>query len=451
MTSTSIFCSYPRARADDVGRIAANLEQLGQEVWLDRALSGGQEWWDTILDRIRSSGCFVFLVCEEALQSRACRAELNYALATHRTILPVAVGPAVPDAVLPRSLSRLQRIDGSDPMQIARAVVNLPPAPPVPSPLPPPPPVPISYLDEKAAVLERPELSLTEQRDFVGALRERLARGEDVPAAVTLLRRLRQRSDLYAGVAADVDALLEAHDGPGLSNGGPSGQAEMPGPGTAQAPPTPWWPAPPHAAHAEAPAPSRRSGAKVAALVGGGLLVVAVGVASVVALGGGDDDTAAGTGSRDVPAETDPTDPPGEAPSAGDDTSINTIPVDETEELPDSYGDNSYLDGLSEDCLNGDLVACDDLWSDSPVDSDYEAFANTCGARVMLPFEGSCNYEFVEGYSDDVMDCDAGDMTACDFLYEDSAVGSLYEIFGATCGLRTDELVNGACAVSYST
>src|SRR5262245_47172034 len=124
MSTVQVFCSYPRARDADMTRIAGQLEQLGQDVWLDRALSGGQEWWDLILERIRTCGCFLFLLCEESLQSRACRAELDYAEATGRTILPVAVGPPVPDAVLPRSLSRLQRVDGSDAMQLARAMVH---------------------------------------------------------------------------------------------------------------------------------------------------------------------------------------------------------------------------------------------------------------------------------------------------------------------------------------
>ena len=83
-------------------------------------------------------------------------AELDYALATNRTVLPVAVGEPVPDAVLPRSLSRLQRIDAADPMRLARALVNLPVPEPLPDPLPEPPPVPISYMDELARCWRSP-------------------------------------------------------------------------------------------------------------------------------------------------------------------------------------------------------------------------------------------------------------------------------------------------------
>jgi len=454
MSSISVFCSYPRARAADVTRIAGHFEDLGQDVWLDRALSGGQEWWDTILDRIRSCDCFVFLVCEEGLQSRACRAELDYAVATDRTILPVTAGPAIPDAVLPRALSRLQHIDGDAALQIARAMVNLPAARPLPSPLPVPPPVPISYMDELASALDRDELSLSEQRDLLGALRERLSRAEDVAAAVTLLRRLRRRSDVFAAVADDVDAELARHAAPAAgADPYDTDQAEVAAAAPPPPPPAAWWPPgpmPPQTAPrmAEPPPPPRRSSAgKVAALVAAGVLVVAGAAGAAVALGGGGDDDPPPVSST----TTDTVDGPGTTapPTSGSDVTLNTVPV-VVDELPDSYGDDQALDELSDDCLAGDLTACDTLYTTSPLGSGYEAFGSTCGARVMLPFEGTCSVSFVEGYSDEVLACGGGDMSACDILYSDSPFGSVYEAFGATCGLRTEDLYNGTCAVAYT-
>ena len=434
MSSTQVFCSYPRARTDDVTRISGYFEQLGQEVWLDRELSGGQEWWDTILDRIRASGCFVFLVCEEALASRACRAELDYALATHRTVLPVAVGPPVPDAVLPRSLSRLQRIDAADPMMLARALVNLPEPAALPDPLPVPPPVPISYMDELAAVLEQPELGLAQQRDLLGTLRQRLATEEDVPAALTLLHRLRRRSDLFAGVAVEVDAELARHRSPGESGtaAAPASQAPSPPP---PPPRVPWQPvaAPPVPA-----APRRSSGGKVAALVAVGVLVVGGGVGAAVALSGGDE------GGADPPPTTPspPTDP--EVPV----TDGSTVPPPPDE--PFTYGDDPELDSLTDSCDGGDLGACDQLYADSPAGSEYETFGDTCGGRVALIFNGGCDAGFVEGFTDDVDACAAGDMAACDVLYTDSALGSVYETYGAVCGGVSNEPVNGDCALLFS-
>jgi hypothetical protein len=40
-----------------------------------------------------------------------------------------------------------------------------------------------------------------------------------------------------------------------------------------------------------------------------------------------------------------------------------------------NYGDDEYLDGLYDECEAGDADACEELYMQSPVDSEYEAFA----------------------------------------------------------------------------
>ena len=47
----------------------------------------------------------------------------------------------------------------------------------------------------------------------------------------------------------------------------------------------------------------------------------------------------------------------------------------------DSYGDNPTLDALWDACEDGDGDACDDLYFQSPVGSEYEEFGDTCGGR----------------------------------------------------------------------
>jgi hypothetical protein len=49
---------------------------------------------------------------------------------------------------------------------------------------------------------------------------------------------------------------------------------------------------------------------------------------------------------------------------------------------PDSYGDDETLDALWDACEDGDGQACDDLFFDSPVGSEYEEFGKTCGGRL---------------------------------------------------------------------
>ena len=61
---------------------------------------------EKILDKIRSCTVFIFVVSEDALQSKACMAELRYAAALGKPIVPVQVGKVEIDLADP--LSRLQ-------------------------------------------------------------------------------------------------------------------------------------------------------------------------------------------------------------------------------------------------------------------------------------------------------------------------------------------------------
>lgn len=46
-----------------------------------------------------------------------------------------------------------------------------------------------------------------------------------------------------------------------------------------------------------------------------------------------------------------------------------------------AYGDDPYFDALWDSCESGDAQACDDLFQESPVDSEYEEFGASCGGR----------------------------------------------------------------------
>jgi hypothetical protein len=124
---------------------------------------------------------------------------------------------------------------------------------------------------------------------------------------------------------------------------------------------------------------------------------------------------------------------------------------------PFTYGDDPDLDALWDACEGGNGTACDQLFWDSPIDSEYETFGNTCGGlfdedEVPLSCEEEIGGEKVEeetiegsSYGDDpVLDalwdkCDGGDMVACDELFWTSPVDSEYETFGNTCGGRFSE------------
>lgn len=141
------------------------------------------------------------------------------------------------------------------------------------------------------------------------------------------------------------------------------------------------------------------------------------------------------------------------ADKAGDavDDVIDTITDAPLDPDAGSYGDDPALDALWDSCEAGDYQACDDLYVNAPVGSDYEAFGDTCGNRT----EGNqlCVVELGDGgstdttpnaYGDDAdLDalwdaCEAEDWQACDDLYMESAIGSEYETYGHTCGNRTE-------------
>jgi len=48
---------------------------------------------------------------------------------------------------------------------------------------------------------------------------------------------------------------------------------------------------------------------------------------------------------------------------------------------PDSLGDDPDLDDYAEDCYDGDMGACDDLYRESPRSSAYELYGGTCAGR----------------------------------------------------------------------
>jgi hypothetical protein len=62
--------------------------------------------------------------------------------------------------------------------------------------------------------------------------------------------------------------------------------------------------------------------------------------------------------------------------SGSDDSGIPEATSD-----PDGLGDDPELDGYAEDCHDGDMVACDDLFRLSPLGSAYELYGGSCAGR----------------------------------------------------------------------
>ena len=210
-----IFISYNRNNRDTAQRLSNDIESLGHDVWLDQELSGGQAWWDKILEMVRDCDTFVFLLDQESLESTACKREFGYADDLGKPVLPVRVGAGVSTNLLPPALSRLQFVDyinhdRETALALARALMSMPSATALPDPLPAPPDAPVSYLGSLTLKVDiAQDLNYEEQSALLLDLRQSLRISESEADTRVLLTRMRKRRDLFATIAEEIDRLME--------------------------------------------------------------------------------------------------------------------------------------------------------------------------------------------------------------------------------------------------
>lgn len=208
----TVFITYARKDRDVVRQLRADIGQLGHPVWLDEEMTGGHQWWSTILRQIRECTVYVFALSPESLRSRACLSELRYAEMLGRPILPIMVRPVAANTA-PAVLANTQIVDYANRtpdtvLGLLRAFNALPSAGPLPSPLPPEPPIPTSYLNAYLEQLNANELTLTAQVELFVQLRGRLDEEDDRAAVWDLLVRLRNRRDLAQSLVANLNEVL---------------------------------------------------------------------------------------------------------------------------------------------------------------------------------------------------------------------------------------------------
>lgn len=206
-----LFLSYSRDDQSAVRMLSTDLVQFGHEVWLDERTEGGAEWWEEVLEQIRSCDAFVFIASETSTRSRACRDELAYALALNRPVLPVAIRSDL-DEVLPAELADVQAVtytDGSkgEVANLVRAISDLREDRPLPDPLPTPPRLPVSSYTRLRDEVSADRLDADQQRAVIGRIRDLWEDEGDALRSRALLAELRQREDLLASLLQSVDAL----------------------------------------------------------------------------------------------------------------------------------------------------------------------------------------------------------------------------------------------------
>jgi hypothetical protein len=211
----NIFISYNRQTKAITKALVEDVETLGHTVWFDQELSGGQAWWDQILSMIRRCDLFVFVLDPAALNSVACKREYGYAADLRKPILPILVSEGVSTNLLPPSLSQIEFVDYREQdhtaaLRLARAFSAVPPPAALPDPLPVPPEAPISYLGSLAVKLETTSpLTYEEQSALFVDLTKGLRDPQTADDTRTLLETFRKRRDLIAGIAEEIDKLLE--------------------------------------------------------------------------------------------------------------------------------------------------------------------------------------------------------------------------------------------------
>jgi hypothetical protein len=214
----AIFVSYSRSDQEPVGRMVAKLQAAGYKVWYDQKLSGGQKWWENILDEIRGCDVLIFVLSAASLDSEACRKELEYAVALGKTPIPVQVADDVHLKNLPQSLSEFNAVDyraGDEAatLKLVGAINSCSAAGALPAVLPEPPTIPVSYLGAlNDKVMARHKLSEDEQYAICTHLVIARSKGHTAEEIRELAGRVAKREDLLAVVKDQIDRLLASFD-----------------------------------------------------------------------------------------------------------------------------------------------------------------------------------------------------------------------------------------------
>ncbi|MGH3861520.1 TIR domain-containing protein [Actinokineospora sp.] len=206
-----VFISYSRRDQASITQLRADFERLGHQVWFDRQSHGGQQWWDEVLHHVRSCVVFVFALSPDSIRSSACLAELRYAAALRRPILPVMVRP-VPRADIPEGLGAgavdYTERSAETAISLLKAFNALPMAKPLASRLPLEPEIPARYLHAYLERIDGDELAEKDQVELLDQLRTRLTDEDERTEVWNLLVRLRGRPGLTRPVADAIEDLL---------------------------------------------------------------------------------------------------------------------------------------------------------------------------------------------------------------------------------------------------
>jgi hypothetical protein len=208
-----IFVSYSSQNRPAVKSLVADLVSLEHEVWFDQELSGGQVWWDTILDQMRACDLFIFALTAQAMKSEPCRLEYTYAYELGKPIIPVLLTDDVNIALLPVILQERQFVnyinqDKAALLALNNAIRSTSPAPVLPDPLPDAPGIPISPLAALQEEVEKPSLTYESQIALFHRIKDYIDDPQYHHDALILMKELEQHPALLAAVFKEINAYL---------------------------------------------------------------------------------------------------------------------------------------------------------------------------------------------------------------------------------------------------
>lgn len=213
-----LFISYSRDDKNFIFELAKKLnEEVQYDVWIDRNLKGAELWWETILNSIEACNCFVIILTPKSVESIYCGAELNYALALGKPILPLMLKRST----LPKGIEAIHYIDIEDLsltevllkcsvalrsvemelLKTAGGSVPDVPRPPMPQPQVNMPEQAIEVYGRAEDAVEEGKLDLA--RDLYRKVMEVDPRGLGEAAFVRLneVQQQAERQQMYAGIA----------------------------------------------------------------------------------------------------------------------------------------------------------------------------------------------------------------------------------------------------------
>ncbi len=213
-----VFVSYVRTDERLVRMLHGQLEDMKHTVFFDQDMVGGQDWWDVILDEIRKCIVFLYVLSPDSVGSRACQAELGYAVALGKPLIGVMIREVpiekAPDALQRTNIQNLVYPDMQAWFNLDEAVDKFEQsesAGEVPDVLPEPPPAPIADLSSARSILNSPTLGTDDQREVAADLGKRVVDPDERKAVVALLEKLRDHNEVLADIKEEAADLVEKY------------------------------------------------------------------------------------------------------------------------------------------------------------------------------------------------------------------------------------------------